>query len=125
MRKMPYNKSLTPGHSHKIPQGTKAVRTHHVVTDNPSEAQPGEMLYIRCPKLESGVVLVPDSFDLLFDLEIKGHANNSVVQNVAKNIVSWMVLKFEGEILLDLFQYHAIETSRDLYKHEKARKDMT
>ena len=122
---MPYHKSLTPAHSSKIPGGTKAERTHHVITHNPSQAQPGETLYIRCPKLESGVVLVPDTFDLVFDLELMGHANNCVVQNVAKNIVSRLVLKFEGEILLDLSHYNIIECYRDLYKHKKDRMDMT
>ena len=122
---MPYHKNLTPAHSAKIPGGTKAERTHHVITHNPSQATPGETLYVRCPKLESGMVLVPDTFDLVFDLEIKGHAKNRVVQNVAKNIVSRMVLKFEGDILLDLNHYNVIECYRDLYMHQKDRMDMT
>ena len=52
---MLYHKSLTPVYSMKIPGATKAERTHHVITHNPSQAQLGETLYIRCPKLESGV----------------------------------------------------------------------
>ena len=122
---MPYHKSITPAHSTKIPGATKAERTHHVITHNPSQATPGETLYIRCPKLESGVVIVPNTVDLVFDLEIMGHANNRVVQNVAKNIVSRMVLKFEGDILLDLSHNNIIECYRDLYMHKKDRMDMT
>ena len=61
----------------------------------------------------------------MFDLEIKGHANNRVVQNVARNIISRLVLKFEGEILLDLSHYNILETYRDLYKHKKDRENMT
>ena len=122
---MPYHNSLTPVHSDKIARGTKAERTHHIITHNPNTAQPGETLYIRCPKLQTGVVLVPDTFDLVFDLEIMGDATNRVVQNVAKNIVSQLLLKFENETLFDLSNYNIIECYRDLYNHKKDRMNMT
>ena len=65
---MPYAKQLEPTFTSRIPQATKAERTQHLVTHNPTTASPNETLYIRVPKLQTGVVLVPDSFDLVFDL---------------------------------------------------------
>ena len=66
---MPYNKELHGSYSKQNPLGSKGERTHHAVTYNPNRAKPGEVLYIRCPKLEAGVVLT-NNMNLLFDLKL-------------------------------------------------------
>ena len=111
---MPYNRELQGDYSKLNALGSKGERTHHVVTYNPNRAKPGEVLYIRCPKLEDTVVLT-GKFNLVFDLKLNGHNKNFVVQNLSANIISRLVLKFEGEILMDLTNYNLVQTYKDLY----------
>jgi len=122
---MGYTKEIEPTFTDKIPLGSKSERATHIVTHNPNAATAGEVLYVRCPKLTSGMNLVSGSLDLVFDLIVSGNAGNVLVQNVAKNLFSRVVLKFEGEVLYDLVNNQLIETYRDLYKHTKDRVNST
>ena len=58
------------------------------------------------PKLNENEVLVPGSLALRFDIDLTGgHANNFLVQNVSRALVSQLVVKFEGTILEDTVDY--------------------
>jgi len=118
---MVYNDEIEPTFTDKIALASKSERTIHIVTHNPNTAMSGEVLYVRCPKLTSGMNLVSDSLDLVFDLTVSGNNGNTLVQNVSKNLFSRVVLKFQGEVLYDLTNNQLIETYRDLYKHSKER----
>ena len=55
------------------------------ITFNPSEANPGDTLDVRVPKLNKNEALVPGSLALRFDIDLSGgHANNYLVQNVSR-----------------------------------------
>ena len=69
------------------------------ITLTPSEASPDETLYVDMPKLADNVVLVPGSVYLTFDLNVTGHANNTLVNNVGKNLVKRQRVLFGGEVL--------------------------
>lgn len=56
---MPDN--LHPTHLEKTLNGMKASHAVKHITFNPSEANPGETLYLRMPKLNDNEVLVPGS----------------------------------------------------------------
>ena len=75
----------------RLPRKTKALkadRTVHRITFNPSSAKPGETLYVMMPKLGEGMVFVPYSKFLRFNLTIEmGEVRNTVVQNVGRNLV--------------------------------------
>ena len=49
----------------------RGIRTRHVITFNPNNANPGEVIYIDTPKLKGDVCLVPDSLNLMFDFKSK------------------------------------------------------
>ena len=51
--------SLLPSHSEKVLGAMKAERTVKRIALNPSEANPGETLYVSVPKLGAQDVLVP------------------------------------------------------------------
>ena len=55
--------------------GLKANSTLHRITLTPSNANPGETLYIEIPKLTDNMVIVPGSVFLVFNLAISGHEN--------------------------------------------------
>ena len=76
--------SLLPSHNEKTLNAMKATRAVKRITFNPSEAGPGETLYVRVPKLNEEEVIVPNSLALIFDIDLsRGHANNFLVQNVS------------------------------------------
>ena len=94
---------LSPRRSLKTLRAMKAPYSVNRITFNPSEANPGERLTIRVPKLNKNEVLVPGSLALRFDIDLSGgHANNYLVQNVSRALVSEQVVKFGGTILDDI-----------------------
>ena len=122
---MGYNNEIEPVFRSRIALATKSERTMHRVTHNPSSALPRETLYVRCPKLASGVVLKPNSLFLTGDIDVTGDPANRLVQNVSKNLFGKVVQKFEGSTLSDITRYQLIETYRDLYMHTKDRSSRT
>ena len=92
---------VSPNYENKIQNALKAHRIIHRVTFNPSKALPGETLQIPVPKLQDGVVLVPETLALICNLNVKGDVNNYVVNNVSKALFDRMTVKYAGEILQD------------------------
>ena len=107
--------NLNPNISKKKYFGLKAESTLHRITLNPSSANPGETLYLYIPKLSENKVIVPRSVSLRFNLILEGHANNTVVNNVARNLVSQFKVKFASETLRDTTRYDLIKTYEDLF----------
>ena len=92
--------NLLPTHSEKTLKAMKAPRSVKRITFNPSETNPGETLYVHVPKLNKNEVLVPGSLALRFNIDLSGgHANNFLVQNVSRALVSKMAVKFGGTLL--------------------------
>jgi len=95
--------SLLPTHTRKTSHAIKAPRAVKRITFDRTEGNPGETLYVHVPKLNENEVLVPGSLCLRFDIDVpkavgSGHANNHLVQNVSRALVSKMVVKFAGSI---------------------------
>ena len=78
---------LNPSRFPRMAFGLKANSTLHRITLTPSNANPGETLYIEIPKLTDNMVIVPGSVFLVFNLSISGHENNTVVNNISRNLV--------------------------------------
>ena len=110
-----------PSHEKKTSNALKADRVIHRVTFNTNKTSPGEILHIPVPKLGDGVVLVPGTLALIFDLTVSGHANNFLVNNVARALVDRFTVKFTGEILQDTNGYDLIKLYEDLFLTEKER----
>ena len=103
----------------------KAPRAVKRITFNPSEANPGETLYVHVPKLNENEVLVPNSLALTFDIDLSGgHANNFLVQNVSRALVDKLVVKFEGTILEETVGHDIYNTFRDLFLPGEQRDNM-
>ena len=52
---------------------------------------------------------------LKFDLNVQGHANNTVVNKVARNLVSQFKVRFASETLQDTARYDLLKTYEDLF----------
>ena len=99
------SEKLNPNRSPRESFGLKAEATLNRTTLNPSSVNPGETYYLNTPKLSENKVLVPGSVYLRFDLNVQGHANNTLVNNVARNFVSRFKVNFGGETLRDTARY--------------------
>ena len=102
--------NLCPTHREKTMLAMKAPYAVKRITFDRSEASPGNTPYVRLPKLNENEVLVPGSLALRFDIDLSvGHANNFLVQNVSRALVSQLIVTFGGTILDDTVDY-------DIYK---------
>ena len=117
--------NLRSTHSEKTKNAMKAPRSVERITFNPSEANTGETLYVHVPKLNKNEVLVPGSLALRFDIDLSGgHANNFLVQNVSRALVSKMVVNFGGTTLEETVDYDVYKTFQDLYLPGEKRDNM-
>ena len=77
-------------HSEAIFDSMQAERTVTRIAFNPSTVNSGDVLYVTVPKLAQDVPL-----DLVFDIDLTGgHANNYLVQNVSRALVSRLTVTF-------------------------------
>ena len=76
-------------HREKTLHAVKASRAVNHITFNPSEANSGETLDVHVPKLNEKEGLVPGLLALHSDIDLTGgHANNFLVQNISRALVS-------------------------------------
>ena len=116
---------LKPSNNEKTMNSMKAPYAVKRIPFNPSEANPGERLEVRVPKLNKNEVLVPGSLALRFDIDLSGgHANNYLVQNVSRALVSQQVVKFGGTTLDDIVDYDIYKIFTDLFLPEETRGNM-
>ena len=117
--------NLLPSHSEKVLGAMKAERTVKRVTFNPSNADPGETLYVLVPKLGAQDVLVPGSLALVFNIKLTGgHANNYLVQNVTRALVDKLTVKFAASTIHDMDGYDIYKIYEDLFRSTEERADM-
>ena len=116
--------NLLPSHSGKTLDAMKAERTVKRITFNPTEANPGNRLYVSVPKLNEDEVIVPGSLGLLFNIDLTGgHANNYLVQNVSRALVDRLVVKFAGTTVQDTNGYDICKIFEDLFLSKDEREE--
>ena len=119
--------SLLPSHSEKVLNAMKGERTVKRITFNPTEANPGETLYVSVPKLAVNEVIVAGSLALVFNINLKltgAHANNYLVQNVSRALVDRFVVKFAATTIQDTDGYNIYKTFEDLFLSSDERENM-
>ena len=117
--------SLLPSHREKTLGAMKAERTIKRITFNPSEANPGETLYVSVPKLSEHEVIVSGSLALVFNIVLTGgHANNYLVQNVSRALVDKLAVKFAATTVQDTDGYNIYKTFEDLFLSADERENM-
>ena len=92
----------------------KADRTIHRVTFNPNTASPVQALRVPVPKFDGGVVHLPGSLSLIFDLAVSVPAKNYIVKAVARGLVDKLTEKFAGEIAQNTDGYDLLKLHEDL-----------
>ena len=112
---------IDPNRMPKQPFGLKAETTLHRTTFTPSSANPGETLYINIPKLSGNNVIVPNSVYLSFNIDVGGHVDNTLVNNLGRNLVSNFKVILGGETLQDTKRYDLFATYHDLFLSKNER----
>ena len=116
---------LQPTNSEAIFNAMQAERTVTRIAFNPSTANPGDVLYVTVPKLAQDVVMVPGSLALVFDIDLAGgHANNYLLQNVSRALVSRLRVTFGGELVQDTNGYDIYKIFDDLFLSVYERDEM-
>ena len=116
------SEKIDPNRMPKQPFGLKAETTLHRTTFTPSSANPGEVLYVNIPKLSGNNVIVPNSVRLAFDFDIVGgEANDTVVNNLGRSLVSNFKVSLGGETLQDTVRYDLFTTYHDSFLSKDAR----
>ena len=119
--------SLLPSHSEKVLRAIKAERTVKRITSNPTEANPGETLYVSVPKLAANEVIIAGSLALVFNINLKGPGaddNNYLVQNVSRALVDKFVVKFAATTVQDTVSYDIYKIFEDLFLSMDERENM-
>ena len=116
---------LHPSYNEKKLGAMKVPRAVKRIIFNPSQARPGETLYVRVPKLLQNDVIVPNSLALIFDIDLSGgHANNFLVQNVSRALVEKLVVKFAAAVLNETVGYDIYKTFQDPFLPGEKRDNM-
>ena len=117
--------NLLPSHSVKTLGAMKAERTVKRITFNPTEANPGNNLYVSVPKLNEEEVIVPGTLALLFNIDLTGgHENNYLVQNASRALVDRFVVKYAGTTVQDTNGYDIYEIFKDFFLSTDEREEM-
>ena len=118
------SEKIDPNRMPKQPFGLKAESTLQRITFTPSSANPGETLYVNIPKLSGNNVIVPGSVRLAFNIDVGGHADNTLVNNLGRNLVSNFKVVLGGETLQDTKRYDLFTTYHDLFlpKNERTKR---
>ena len=102
----------------------KAERTVKHITFNPSEANPGETLYVYVPLMLENEVIVPGSLALRFNIDLYGgHANNLPVQNVTRALIDKFTVMFSNSEVQDTHYYDIHKIFEDLFLSREKRGD--
>ena len=115
---------LDPSRFPRMAFGLKAKSTLIRSTRSISDAKPGETLYIEIPKFSEIMVIVPGSVFIVFDLTVSGHENNTLVNNISRNLVKSQKVVFGGETLQDTMNYDLFQTYHDLFLPKEERENM-
>ena len=122
---MAVQENLRPTYNKKTFQALRAKREVNRITFKKTEANPGDELDVRVPRLHENEVLVPGSLALVFDINISGgHTNNILVQNVTRALVERFQVKFGGTTLQDTDKYGLYKTFEDLFLSQEERDGM-
>ena len=122
---MEYGNKLNPEHSLRTAKGIKGTRQKVIVTHNPSEIDQNQLLLVRFPNLGSDDVIVPETANLSFNIELTSTADakRTLVSNIGRAIIKKLAVKFEGNEILSVDDFDMFACYRDLWKTKLEKKN--
>ena len=101
----------------------KGNRKKMIVTHNPSEIDQNQLPTLEFSSLGSDDVIVPGMANLSFNIELssKTDLNRTLVSNIGSAIVKKLVVKFEGNEILNVDDFDVFACYRDLWKTDSEK----
>ena len=75
-------------------------------------------LLVRFPNLGSGDVIIPETANLSFNIELTSavDTNRTLVSNIGRAIIKKIAVKFEGNEIMSVDDFNVLACYRDLWK---------
>ena len=94
---------LNPQRSYRKGFALKGLRQHMIKMNNPSTIGPDELLTVRFPDLKENQVIIPSTMKLTFNISLAGtDVNRTLVGNLGRNIIRKLVVKLEGNEIINI-----------------------
>ena len=109
-----------------MPKGIKGTRQKVTVTHNPSEIDQNEELLVRFPNLGSDDVIIPETANLSFNIELTSSidTNRTLVSNIGRAIVKKLAVKFEGNEIMSVDDFDVLACYQDLWKTKSEKRNV-
>ena len=108
---------LNPQRSYRKGLALKGIRQHIIKTNNPSLIGPDELLTVHFPDLKENQVTVPGTTKLTFDISLEGtDVNRTLVKNLGRHIIRKLVVKLEGNEIINTDDYDILYSYYDCWK---------
>ena len=105
------------------PSRIKGARTRHVVTFNPNEARPGEVIYVNVQRLGPNHCLLSDSLRLKYDFKNK-NTRSWFRNNPSKILQEQLTIKLSGENVYENLGESLLGAYEDLWLKDSVRGNM-
>ena len=113
---------LNPQRSYRKGFALEGLCQYIIKTNNPSTIRPDELLTVRFPDLKENQVIIPGTTKLTFNITLVGtDANRTLVENLGRNIIRKLVVKLEGNEIID--DYDVLYSYYDCWKTATERRN--
>ena len=114
---MEVRNKLNPQRSYRKGFALKGLRQHIIKTNNPSTISPNELLTIRFPDLKENQVTIPSTTKLTFNITLAGtDVNRTLVKNLGRNIIKKLIVKLDGNEIINIDDYDVLFSYIDSWK---------
>ena len=113
---------LNPQRSFRKGFALKGTRQHIIKTNSPSTIGPDELLTVRFPDLKENQVIIPGTTKLTFNISLSGtDANKTLVKILGRTIIRKLVVKLEGNEIINIDVYDILYSYYDCWKSTTER----
>ena len=113
---------LNPQRSFRKGFALKGLRQHIIKTNNPSTIGLYKLLTVHFPNLKENQVIIPSTTKLIFNISLVGtDVNRTLVGNLGRNIIRKLVVKLEGNEIINTDDNNILYSYYDCWKCKTER----
>ena len=113
---------LNPQRSYRKGFALKGLHQHTIKMNNPSTIGPDELLTVHFPDRKENQVIIPSTTKLTFNISLPGtDVNRTLVGNLGRNIIRKLVVKLEGNEVINIDDYDILYSYYDCWKCKTER----
>ena len=115
--------SLSPGFREKARTAVSGKRTNHNISFHRNEFQPKEEIVIDVPRLSMDDVLVQDSLNFCFNIDMNSNTKSLFKNNLAKMLQDRLEVSMKGQKIYENPKESLYEVYKDLWVSEEIRQN--